>query len=229
MKFLKTKKAAWGPAPTLLDWTAYIVLVIAIVLAIIIFSWSSSKMETKINTYAVSQESDYLMLNILRTPVKEENTDNIADLISMWYLSQGKEQEKLENQLLEEISKIIDNIYQGKMHWKLAVSGNTKKEIKTIDPGLLEEFISTIKSTLETEIETDIPINYNSNELSIKLKLSIYVNTVEHGTFCFQRNLKACDEQKEKECTCEWDVSSPKWNCKQCPTGFCDPIEKKCV
>lgn len=220
-----SKKAAWGQAPTLLDWVAFIILIIIMVLATIIFSFHSSQIKNKVNEISATQEHGYLLLNLLRTPVKIDGVDaDVAQLISLWYLDEKKYGENLNRN----ISKILNEFYDGKMDWKLVVSdGKNKKELRTTT--LIERIKAKLKTTVITKAGTKIPAIYNSNGLVINADISIYTNMVKENTWCYNLRSKACDINKEKLCYCDLVGYKPLWTrCEKC-SDSCDVVKQKCI
>jgi len=209
---LGNKKGAWGQAPTLLDWLAYIVLIMVIILAMIIFSIESAKLEEGARVVSVNQEKGYLMLNMLRSS-SINGSDNIAELISKWYISGSDEDE---SRLKNSTSRIINFVYEGNHDWEMEV-GNEK--IGTV--GLERKISGAIKRNAKEDISMSIPISYNPDELTVEIKLKVYLAAVKEGSWCWNIASDACTID-DKLCRCDWAGYYPVWTrCDLCSKG-CD-------
>jgi len=213
---LGNKKGALGPAPTLLDWLAYIVLIMAIILAMIVFSIESAKLREGARVVSVSNEKGYLMLNMLRSNV---SNSNIAELISKWYINQDINDRDV---LIGNISEIINFVYEGNHDWEMEVGD---KPLGT--QSLFGKGVSLAKRRAMDMVEIDIPVSYSPDAIFLNLKLKIYLTTVREGSWCWEIGSKSCST-KDKLCICKLDGFSVKWTgCVECEKG-CEPVNKVC-
>jgi len=212
---LGDKKGAWGPAPTMLDCTSYIVLIIAMVLAMIMFTVQSNKIEHSIDLISVNQEKGYLMLNMLRSPVN--GSANVGELISKWYLDDSNKDD-----LRKAISDIVNLVYDGTYDWELEVE---KEKIGTLD--FKKKAISMISRVPIDKIDATIPISYNPDELVVDLELKIYLGAVREGSWCWNFVTEACSIGG-KICKCDRVGHRLIWTeCLACANG-CEPENKVC-
>ena len=201
------KKAEWGQAPTLLDWVAYIVLILVIVVAIVIFSWHSDQIKNKIGTITPEQEKGNLLVNILRTPVDIEDAATMGELIAGWYLGN----DKFTNNLVEKkLKKILDDFYGYEVTWVLIVGD---KQIPTIAG--IKYAPLTISNKQLIKMNTDLPLVYNNGELAANMQLLIYESVVKEGALCINLVAQRCTAD-DKLCKCD----ALKWkNCEKCDKG----------
>ncbi len=208
------KKGQWGQAPTLLDWIAYIVLIIAIILSLIIFTLESEKVREGAGVVSVNQEKGYFMLNYLKSNV---SSGNVAELIAKWYIDDSGESE-----LFDATDDIVNFFYGGKNDWELSVDG---KKLGTLD------FISKSKKIISRDsIENkriSIPVSFNQDDVVLDVKLSVYIAVVEEGSLCWNALGKACSSEN-RLCKCDRVGFSLRWTeCLPCSNG-CDPLNGVC-
>lgn len=216
------KRAAFGPSVTMLDWTAFMVLITVIILSAILFSYHSDQTKNKINELSVSQEEEYLILNLLRTQISVDGVNSdIAELISRWYFDDSYKESVRGN-----ISRELDRFYNAQMDWELIINYG-EKEVDTF--GLISSITKKqiMKMKYVGEVETQLPLNYNPNNLMISVNFKIYYGLVQKGTWCVKYSAHACSTDDEI-CECARVGTRLLWtNCKTCYKG-CEPMTNTC-
>ena len=220
------KKAQWGLAPTIGDWISWLVIVVLMIVATVIFSHHAAQVKNAIQETSLNQENGYFMLNLMRTPLEIDTKKGVmSDLVALWVMN-----DKYQDQLTTQISTILDLYYNRKVNWVIeAKSASRDKSISNLD------LTSTIKAKLKRigtrESSIDIPLTINPDDLFASITLTVYYGSVQENSWCFDPLTEACTETgagHDMLCKCERVGFKFIWtDCVPC-TGTCNPVESVC-